>query len=279
MKTKIFYCLLFMGSLIMACEKTELDELMPHQQGFFPIGLEAIPENIVQLSKNFPGSSILKAEQHPELGFKVLMHNRLQIVFDANGNFLFSQKQQQTDTDEVIVAVEDLPADLLAFIRKNYPHLQILWAEFDKGRFNVYLNNGWELYFDRNGAFLSAEHNDELVDLANLPPAITEYIRNNFPGVNIVKAEFDEGRFNLYLSNGWELYFDANGNFLRAERDDEFIDPANLPAEIKDYIHNNYPDASIVKAEFDDGRYEILLDNKVELYFDRNGNFLFSEID
>jgi len=85
--------------------------------------------------------------------------------------------------------------------------------------------------------------------------------------------------FNLYLSNGWELYFDANGNFLRAERDDEFIDPANLPPAITEYIRNNFPGVNIVKAEFDEGRYEIRLANRVELYFDRNGNFLFSEID
>ena len=51
------------------------------------------------------------------------------------------------------------------------------------------------------------------------------------------------------------------------------VDPSDLPESIHSYIEANYPDASIVKAEKYSNKYEVKLDNDIELYFDLEGNF------
>ncbi|MDP4709572.1 MAG: PepSY-like domain-containing protein [Saprospiraceae bacterium] len=219
MKTNFLYCLLFLGSLLMACEKTEMDDFSPKASGFFPIGMEALPEEAVDyLNANFSGLSILKVEKHAEIGFKVLMNNQLQIVFDTSGSFLFSQQKEDSD-DDIPVAIGDLPASIRNFVSKNYPELQIVWAELDEGTYEIYLNNGWELYFDQNGNFIRADRDDDWVDPLNLPEAILLFIQNNYPNATIIRAEFDEGTYEVLLSNRIELYFDQNGNFLFSEID------------------------------------------------------------
>ena len=61
--------------------------------------------------------------------------------------------------------------------------------------------------------------------------------------------------------------------------DDEHVDPGQLPQAILDYIAANYPDATITKAELDDGKYEVTamtmyLSNGLELYFSLDGTFI-----
>ena len=71
---------------------------------------------------------------------------------------------------------------------------------------------------------------------------------------------------------------DDNGN---GDNDDgvsgnnsNHIDPATLPATIRNYIATNYPTATIIQAEQYTNRYEVNLNTGVELYFDLNGNLL-----
>ena len=88
----------------------------------------------------------------------------------------------------------------------------------------------------------------------------------------------------MSLSNGVELYFNSNGDFLMTGNDDNGgnddndssnIDPASLPQIILDYITQNYPNTTITEAEIEsNGNYEVSLSNDVELYFDQDGNFL-----
>ena len=79
----------------------------------------------------------------------------------------------------------------------------------------------------------------------------------------------DEDDDNDGTNDSDESYNDGNGT------DGSYIDPASLPQTILDYITNNYPNASITKAEIKgNGNYEVSLNNGIELSFDQNGNFL-----
>ncbi|MCW1331481.1 PepSY-like domain-containing protein [Campylobacter jejuni] len=52
-----------------------------------------------------------------------------------------------------------------------------------------------------------------------------------------------------------------------------------LPKNITSQIQNLYPGAFIVDIDWEAYGYEVKLNNYMELYFDRNGNFLGQEFD
>lgn len=47
--------------------------------------------------------------------------------------------------------------------------------------------------------------------------AINAYVNANYPGTSIVEIEREGNAIEVELSNGVELYFDLNGNFLGTE--------------------------------------------------------------
>ena len=123
------------------------------------------------------------------------------------------------------------------------------------------------------------------IDPASLPQTILDYITQNYANATIIEAEIESnGNYEVSLSNGVELYFNSNGDFLMTGNDDNGgnddndssnIDPASLPQIILDYITQNYPNTTITEAEIEsNGNYEVSLSNDVELYFDQDGNFL-----
>lgn len=190
------------------------------------------------------------------------------------------------------VSTGNYPGDIDTYVSNNYPNdtiEEVYQEDYSNGttKYEVELSNDIELYFDANGNYLGMDDDDDNVAVSNLPQVIIDYVNNNHSGENIVKAEFEteDGQdiYEVYLSNGMELYFDSNGNYLGMDDDSSYINVSALPQSIKDYISNNYPNAAILYAEedYDDGQtiYEVKLDNGMELEFDSNGNLLSSDDD
>lgn len=215
----------------------------------------------------------------------------------------YDDRYDDDDEDDVLLNISDLPASILDFVRQNYPNTTIVQAEYERdGReaYEITLSNGIELYFDESGDFLYqdddddddddcdddheqyGDDDDQLVNVSELPQPILDYVTQNFPNTTIIRAEYDRDdreTYEITLANGVELYFDANGDFIRQEqdnRDDQAVALEDLPQEIRDYVTQNYPNLTIIRAVFDtDERYyEIMLSNGLELYFDENGGFL-----
>lgn len=131
---------------------------------------------------------------------------------------------------------------------------------------------------DLNAVAFSA---DAHVRTSTLPQSILDYITENYPGLTIVEAEKEDNEnYEIKLSDGTEVIFDSQGEFLGIDDDenefgDEDIDPSDLPQNILDFISNNYPGINIEEAELENnGNYEVELENDVELIFDGDGNFL-----
>lgn len=132
---------------------------------------------------------------------------------------------------------------------------------------------------DLNARFFNA---DVHVSTSNLPQDILDYITTNYPEATIREAEIeDNNNFEVYLSNGLELIFDEDGNFLGIDDDgnddfgDEHLSNSEIPQNILDFIGQYFPGAEIDEAEIENnGNYEIELEDDVELIFDSEGNFL-----
>jgi len=129
----------------------------------------------------------------------------------------------------------------------------------------------------------------QVLGVADFPTDIRSYVASEFSGfavdsISLITADVVSYYVVILRSND-KLLFDSSfsficgvGDFISQEGDDdyddEYIDIADLPQSIIDYVAANYPNETIVKAELDDGEYEIELSNDVELYFDLEGNFL-----
>lgn len=123
---------------------------------------------------------------------------------------------------------------------------------------------------------------------ANLPESITSYITENYPDATIRIARTNPERTMVLISGPVVLLFDADGNFIREVDPLENCNPVRcnpvqgnfLPAPIRQYIVDNYPDAVFRNACVRHDRVVVFMmndDARLILVFDRaTGNFLFS---
>lgn len=242
---------------------------------FQPIGVPELPQQVSSHAKaTFPSATLLSAGKNDQLGYEVKLTNQWDMYYTPQGTFVF--KNNDNDFDQPI-PVSSLPNEITNYISANFPGLTIVWAEIDEDEYEVYLSDGTEVYFDRRGRFLEVDRDRDAINLANLPQNILSYINTNYPNDSIVEAELDDNFYEVELSSGTELYFDAQGNFLGSEVDDRPVAIGDLPTAITQYVSQNYPNQTIVSAEIDDNMYELELSNGVELYFDLSGNFLYAD--
>lgn len=124
-----------------------------------------LPEKIRNfIATHFPEATIEEAEKENNGNYEVELSNDVELIFDADGNFLGrADDDDNDDRDDDDIAVSELPQVIRDYIAENYPNNSIVEAEReDDNTFEVTLNNGVELYFDSDGNFLSAEdHNGD----------------------------------------------------------------------------------------------------------------------
>ncbi len=269
------------------------------------IDSDELPQSVLDyIAENYPDAEIEEAELDDD-GYEVELDNGVELYFDLDGNLVGTDddEDEEEGEDDDDIDPTALPQSILDYIAANYPGVEIDEAEVDDDGYEVELDNGVELYFDLDGNLVGTDddeddeegEDDDDIDPTALPQSILDYIAANYPGVEIDEAEVDDDGYEVELDNGVELYFDLDGNLVGTDDDedsdedegsdededkgsddddDDLIPVDALPQSILDYIAENYPDATIVKAEKDDDKYEVNLNTGVELYFDLEGNFL-----
>ena len=275
MSRNFFFVFLFAAILLQACHRGDDPFRKRDEFRFQPIGVPELPQQVrSHAASSFPTASVLSAGQNTLLGYEVKLNNQWDLYYNPQGVFVF--KNNDNDFDQAI-PLSSLPKVITDYISANYAGRTIVWAEIDDDEYEVYLSDGTEVYFDRRGRFIEADRDRDAINPANLPQNILSYISTNYPNDSIIQAELDDNFYEVKLSSGTELYFDAQGNFLGSEVDDRPIAVGDLPAVITQYVSQNYPSQTIVSAEIDDNMYELELSNGVELYFDLSGNFLYAD--
>lgn len=121
---------------------------------------------------------------------------------------------------ESIVSADGLPKSAQLFITQHFPNhevLQVVKERDDlKTTYDVYLSDGFNLDFDKNGKILGVEGTSKLPDSV-VPEKILAYVQANYPDYFIRDWELDDRGQEVALSNGMDLKFDKNGNFLRID--------------------------------------------------------------
>ncbi|KAA9354915.1 MULTISPECIES: PepSY-like domain-containing protein [Larkinella] len=123
------------------------------------------------------------------------------------------------------VTPEALPQNAQNFIRTHFPQETILQVVKERDGlttgFDVILSNGFDLDFTKSGECTQVDGKDQAIpDAVINPEKIRTYVQTNFSQQTIVsweKNENDRDRYSIELSNGLDLNFDKNGDFLRVD--------------------------------------------------------------
>lgn len=113
-----------------------------------------------------------------------------------------------------------LPKAAQTVIANNFKaKVSVVKIEKDFGRvseYEVILNDGTEISFDRDGNWDNVEvNNSKSVPNSMVPQAILAYVKSQHKGQRIVGIDKERNGYEIELSNGIDMKFDKAGKFLR----------------------------------------------------------------
>lgn len=84
--------------------------------------------------------------------YSVVLENGTEVEFDGDGSL------KEVDAGINTVPASIMPKQVVTYIRNNFKNGKIICYEVKRNGYEVELNNGLEVKFDRNGNFKSLDH-------------------------------------------------------------------------------------------------------------------------
>lgn len=132
---------------------------------------------------------------------------------------------QAAQDDDRPIRIDQLPQKAQTFVREHFSGIKVALAKmesdfFDKS-YEVIFTNGNKIEFYRNGDWKEIECKYTEVPASAVPSFIQTYVNDNYDGQKIWKLEYndDRKRYEVKLSNRWELNFDLKGNLIDLDHD------------------------------------------------------------
>ncbi|MEI0549147.1 PepSY-like domain-containing protein [Brachyspira intermedia] len=123
--------------------------------------------------------------------------------------------------DDIYIAPNQLPNNILQFINTFFPNSSIMHAEMDRKKYEIALDNGVEMEFFRNGELKEIDGNYTALPSNILPQPVANTVSKTYPNTVITKIKKKWNIYEVKLNNMMELYIDAsNGQLLGQKFDD-----------------------------------------------------------
>lgn len=119
---------------------------------------------------------------------------------------------------------------------------------------------------------------DRVVPASQLPAAAKSFISQYFPGKNATYVEADFNEYEVSLNDGTEIQFTGNGDWQEV-KSYTGVPQALIPQTARSYLSSNFPGAVAIQIEKQWNGYKVELANRMEVYFDTNGNMLGQKYD
>jgi len=120
-----------------------------------------------------------------------------------------------------IVKADRLPDIAKSFVDEYFPENAISYIKKDheliKSTYEVVLQDGTEIEFNKSGEWVIIDCKKNAVPAALVPDVITEYVLAHFPGQQIVKIDRETFGHEIELSSDLELRFNKNGKVVQVE--------------------------------------------------------------
>ena len=124
-----------------------------------------------------------------------------------------------------------------------------------------------------SGVVVVNADNDRVITKSALPTKAQAFIAEYFAGKEVLRAkeerEFRVNSFEVVLADGTKLEFYKNGAWKEVDCRKNAVPAGIVPAKINSYVSARYPDAKILKIDFDKYDYEVYLSNGLELTFNK----------
>ena len=123
--------------------------------------------------------------------------------------------------DDMYIAPNQLPNNILQFVKTYFPNASIMYAEMDRKKYEIGLNNGVEMEFFRNGELKEIDGNYTALPFNILPQSVANTVLKTYPNTVITKIKKKWNLYEIKLNNMMELYIDSsNGQLLGQKFDD-----------------------------------------------------------
>ena len=117
-----------------------------------------------------------------------------------------------------VITVDKLPDAARSFIDRFYPEATVSHVKEDsiffKTSYAVLLQDGNEIEFNSKGEWKRVDSEQTVIPAGLIPADISGYVRNSFPGQNIVKIGKETYGYKIELANDLKLKFDKKGKLI-----------------------------------------------------------------
>lgn len=122
----------------------------------------------------------------------------------------------------------------------------------------------------------NADNKVYTTDVSALPQNSRQFLTTHFNEIKVAHISIEKNWYGIkdytvILTDGTEVEFHKNGEWKEVDRRNMAVPSAILIAPITDYVKTNFSENYIVSIEVDNRKYEVKLNNGIELDFDRNG--------
>jgi hypothetical protein len=114
-----------------------------------------------------------------------------------------------------------LPVNAQTFLKTHFAGQEPSYIIKDKETFStdykVQIANNIEIEFDGKGNWEEVDGNHTAIPAAIVPKTIASYVKTNFANTTVTKISKDYNGYEVNISSGLELEFNAKGIFTRID--------------------------------------------------------------
>ena len=118
---------------------------------------------------------------------------------------------------------------------------------------------------------------DRTVSVDKLPNQAKQFITANFNGTEVLSVRKDGLKYEVVLFDGTEMEFKSNGQWVKVDCGLNPLPDGILPANTAQFLSAKFPVNYPTHVKYEHKRYEVELENDLDLVFDKNGNFAGSD--
>lgn len=120
------------------------------------------------------------------------------------------------------ISLQDLPQQAQTFIKNNLTKAKALQVLKESENalhvaYKVTFQDKLKVKFDKNGNWKEVNGHRSPIPTHIIPEKILQYVRKSFPNNEVVKIEKEKRSYEVEITNGLELEFDKEGNFLKID--------------------------------------------------------------
>ena len=139
-------------------------------------------------------------------------------IFVMSVTLLVTTAQAQ----EKAITITEMPQTAQEFVKKYYDvksvsHVILEDELFSRKEYKVVLTDGTDLEFDSKGQWTEVDAQRQAVPAEIIPQKIRNYVSQSFPNNKIVQISRSSRKYEVELTSGLDLDFNANGEFIRID--------------------------------------------------------------